>query len=131
MKFNCLIPELTVSDIEKTKDFYIGILGFKIEFERVSDKFVFLSLGDAQMMFEQFHDKGWNTAPLEYPFGRGINFEIAVDDLDLLYEKVLSFGIKPYRELKANVYKVNGVEEVQREFIILDPDGYMLRFVED
>ncbi len=52
MKLNSLIPELTVSDIDKTKEFCIDILGFKLEFERLEDKFVFLSFGGAQMMFE-------------------------------------------------------------------------------
>lgn len=31
MKFNKMIPELTVSDINKTKEFYLNILGFKLE----------------------------------------------------------------------------------------------------
>lgn len=30
MKFNKMIPELTVSDINKTKEFYLNILGFKL-----------------------------------------------------------------------------------------------------
>ncbi len=130
MKFNTLVPELTVSDIEKTKDFYIGILGFKIEYERRGDKFVFLSLEGAQIMLEQFHEGGWNVADLEHPYGRGINFEIGVSDVEKLYKKVLSSGIKVYRELKINKYLVNGKEEVQREFLIMDPDGYLLRFVD-
>ena len=44
MKFNSLIPELTVSDIERTKHFYIDILQFKIEYERPENQFVFLSM---------------------------------------------------------------------------------------
>ena len=43
MKFNSLIPELTVSDIDRTRDFYVNILQFKVEYERVEDRFVFLS----------------------------------------------------------------------------------------
>ena len=34
MEFNALIPELTVADIERTKVFYIGILGFRLKYER-------------------------------------------------------------------------------------------------
>ena len=60
MKFNSLIPELTVANIEKTREFYVEILQFKIEYERQEDKFIFLSLEDNQMMFEQ--DNGnWNV----------------------------------------------------------------------
>lgn len=42
MDFNQLIPELTVFDIEETKKFYQQ-LGFAIEYERVEEKFAFLS----------------------------------------------------------------------------------------
>ncbi len=31
MEFNQLIPELTVKDIEKTKNFYLDVLKFKLE----------------------------------------------------------------------------------------------------
>lgn len=41
MKFNSLIPELSVSNIEKSKSFYIS-LGFRIMYERKEDKFCFL-----------------------------------------------------------------------------------------
>ncbi len=131
MKFNTLIPELTVSNIEKTKEFYINILEFKIEFERPEDKFVFLSLGNAQMMFEEYHQDGWNVGILEYPYGRGINFEIGVSNLDELYNKVIESGIKPYRELKISTYTVNGKENHQKEFLLMDYDGYLLRFVDE
>ena len=41
MRFNSLIPELSVRNIEKSKNFYINILGFKLEYERIKDKFAF------------------------------------------------------------------------------------------
>ncbi len=50
MIFNKMIPELTVFDIEKTKAFYIDILGFKIEYERPEDKFVFVSYEGSQLL---------------------------------------------------------------------------------
>ena len=43
IKFNSLIPELSVSDIEKTKEFYLS-LGFEIQYERAENKFCFLQL---------------------------------------------------------------------------------------
>ena len=76
MEFNKLIPELTVSDIEKSKYFYVDVLGFKLEYERKKDKFAFISLEGSQIMLEEIHDDGWNIADLKYPFGRGINFSI-------------------------------------------------------
>jgi len=127
MIFNRMIPELSVFDIERTKKFYRE-LGFKIEYERTEDKFVFMSFQDSQFMFEQIHDEGWNIGELVYPLGRGINFSIAVDDIEELYKLVNYLNIELYRELTRNIYQVNGIEEMQIEFLIQDPNGYLLRF---
>ncbi|UTH14049.1 VOC family protein [Macrococcus equipercicus] len=53
MKFNTLIPELEVLNIEASKNFYIEVLGFKLEYERKEDKFVFLSKDGSQLMLEE------------------------------------------------------------------------------
>ena len=102
MKFNSLIPELVVSDIERTKEFYVNILNFVIEYERSEDKFIFLSLEDNQMMFEQ--DNGyWSVGELEYPYGRGVNFEMTVSDVEGLYNRILGFQIKPFRQMSISI----------------------------
>ena len=127
MDFNNLIPELSVFDIFQTKNFYEE-LGFKIEYERQEEKFVFMSFQDSQFMFEQIHDEGWNTGELIYPLGRGINFSITVDDIENLYTLVKSKRLEIYKKLTKSVYLVNGIEEIQMEFLIQDPNGYLLRF---
>ena len=127
MYFNKMIPELSVFDIEQTKRFY-NDLGFKIEYERPEEKFVFMSFQDSQFMFEQIHDNGWNIGELIYPLGRGINFSIAVDDIEGLYKLVKTLNLEIYRELNRSIYQVNGTEETQTEFLIQDPNGYLLRF---
>ena len=127
MDFNNLIPELSVFDIFQTKNFYEE-LGFKIEYERQEEKFVFMSFQDSQFMFEQIHDEGWNTGELIYPLGRGINFSIAVDDIKNLYTLVKSKKLEIYKKLTKSVYLVNGIEKIQMEFLIQDPNGYLLRF---
>ena len=128
MKFNKLIPELTVFDINETKDFYINILGFKLEYERVDQKFVFLSFEDSQFMFEEIHEEGWNIGELTYPLGRGINFSIEVKDINKLYVEIKSHNITLYRELMVNNYKAENETIEQKEFLIQDPNGYLLRF---
>ena len=127
MDFNKMIPELSVFDIEQTKRIY-NDLGFKIEYERPEEKFVFMSFQDSQFMFEQIHDNGWNIGELIYPLGRGINFSIAVDDIEGLYKLVKTLNLEIYRELNRSIYQVNGTEETQTEFLIQDPNGYLLRF---
>ena len=129
MKFNSLIPELAVSDIEKTKELYIEVLGFKMEYEREEDRFIFLSLEENQMMFEQ--DNGcWSVGELEYPYGRGINFEMAVSDVEEIYRRILDFGIKPFIEIRISRYSNGDHDIVQKEFLVQDPDGYLLRFTD-
>lgn len=128
MKFNKLIPELTVFDINETKDFYINILGFKLEYERIEENFVFLSFEDNQFMFEQIHEEGWNIGELTYPLGRGINFSIEVKDINKLYVKIKSHNKTIYRELMVNNYKAENETIEQKEFLIQDPNGYLLRF---
>ncbi len=126
MRFNSLIPELSVSNIKASIDFYTS-LGFNIVYERAQDKFCFLQLEDNQIMIEQINDN-WNTAKLEYPFGRGINISMSVKDIDKFYEEVKNKNIKIFMKLKVNKYVVNDVIYEDKEFLIQDPDGYLLRF---
>ncbi|GKU24478.1 bleomycin resistance protein [Clostridium folliculivorans] len=130
MEFNSLIPELSVTNIESTKQFYISMLGFKLEYERANEKFIFLSYGKSQFMFEEIHPGGWNIDVLEYPLGRGINFSIACTDIELLYEVVKNSKIKIYRDLKETIYLCDEKQKSQKEFLIQDPDGYLLRFTD-
>lgn len=130
MKFNKLIPELTVTDIEITREFYVEKLGFKLEYERPEDKFIFLSIDGSQFMFEQHHLEGWNTAMLVYPYGRGINFSISVDDVEEMYYRAKKAGLTFYKELCETSYDIGEDMITQWEFLIQDPDGYLLRFTD-
>ncbi|WP_164215749.1 VOC family protein [Virgibacillus sp. YIM 98842] len=130
MKFNALIPELSVKDIEKSKWFYIEILGFKLEYERKNDKFAFLSFDEAQIMLEEMNGY-WNTGKLEYPFGRGINFQIIADNIQPIVDRLIQNEIHLFREPAVNEYKTNETVFKEKEFLVQDPDGYLLRFSED
>lgn len=127
MKFNRLIPELSVSNIEKSKNFYMNTLGFKLEYERTKDKFAFLSLGEAQIMIEEVNGY-WNTDKLEYPFGRGVNFQIEVNNLEEIRDRLIKNGIKLFRDIITSEYECSGDVLVQKEFLVQDLDGYLLRF---
>ena len=126
MNFNKLIPELSVTNIEKSKKFYLD-LGFEIMYERKEDKFCFIELEGNQMMIEEINDN-WNTANLEYPFGRGINISMSIRDINKYYEKIKQKGIPLFKEIMKNEYTVKDVTYVDEEFLIQDPDGYLLRF---
>ncbi|MGL5087241.1 MAG: bleomycin resistance protein [Clostridium sp.] len=128
MEFNKLIPELSVLNIEESKKFYIEILGFKLEYERVEDKFAFLSLGDIQIMIEEVNGY-WNTAELKYPFGRGINFQMKVSNIDEIRNNLVKNNIELFRDITLSEYECNGKIIVQKEFLVQDLNGYLLRMV--
>lgn len=129
MKFNALIPELTVSDIGRTRAFYEDVLQFHVEYERPADKFIYMSYEGIQLMFEQ--DNGnWSTGELQYPYGRGINFEMTISDVEAMYRRITNAGVKPFRELMTNTYRSGDTDIVQKEFLVQDPDGYLLRFTD-
>lgn len=126
IRYNSLIPEFSVSNILVSKRFYID-LGFEIVYERVEDKFCFLSLYDNQIMIEEVNNN-WNVGELEYPFGRGINISMAVNDIDKFYNNVKNMGIKLYKDIAVSKYRVDDGYVCDKQFLIQDPDGYLLRF---
>lgn len=123
-----MVPELTVTDFAISKRFYVDILGFSIMNERSSPKFVYLSLGEVQIMLEQYQEDGWNTGELIYPLGRGVNFQIEVDDIEQILNRLNESNIPLFQDIQSNDYEVGGVKACQREFLVQDPDGYLLRF---
>lgn len=127
IKFNKLVPELSVVDIEKSKLFYINVLGFVLEYERHQDKFVYLSYFGSQIMLEQIN-KNWNTGALEYPFGRGINFQIETTEIYELEKRLKNNGVKIYKPIFESDYKVNNITYTEIQLLVQDPDGYLLRF---
>lgn len=126
MKFNSLIPELSVTDIEKSKEFYLN-LGFKIMYERKEDKFCFLYLEDNQIMIEEINNN-WNVGEMKYPFGNGINISMTRSDIDSFYESIISKKIVLFRKIKTSKYRVDDIIYEDKEFLLQDPDGYLLRF---
>lgn len=126
MKFNSLIPELSVSNIEESKKFYLT-LGFKIMYERKEDKFCFLELEDNQIMIQELNNN-WNTGAIEYPYGRGINISMTIKNVEKMYKKLKEDNIKFFLDLEVHEYRVNDEISYDKEFLIQDPDGYLLRF---
>ncbi len=82
IKFNSLIPELSVSNIDLSRKFYED-LGFKCMYERKENKFCFLKLDNNQLMIEEINNN-WNVGELKYPYGRGINISMEVRNIELM-----------------------------------------------
>jgi catechol 2,3-dioxygenase-like lactoylglutathione lyase family enzyme len=131
MKWCKLVPELTVANLEHSLRFYVDTLGFKICYARENPKFAYLEFEGSQIMLEEYHEDGWNVAELKPPFGRGVNFQIECSNTEALKAQIIMNGCRLYRDTKDSWYNVNGVLIGSREFLIQDPDGYLLRFAQD
>ncbi|MCX6759173.1 MAG: VOC family protein [Candidatus Nealsonbacteria bacterium] len=130
MKFNKLIPELSVSNFEKSLKFYTEIIGFKIEYKRNESKFAMISFQGSQIMIEEVNNN-WSTGKLKYPFGRGINFQIEVDKIQPILDNFKKHNYPIFIESKENWYRQDNQFLGNKEFLVKDPDGYLLRFAED
>lgn len=129
-----LVPELWCTDFEKSMAFYTDTIGFEVVQQRGQDPHAYLSLNRAQIMLAHWTIDGswepWHPKPMERPFGRGINFQFMVDNVQGLHDRVCSLGIKPFVDLfEAEVWKTDCMD-TRRQFIVLDPDGYLLRFAQ-
>jgi catechol 2,3-dioxygenase-like lactoylglutathione lyase family enzyme len=124
-----LIPELICTDLEQSLRFYRDVLGFRILYSRPEDQFVFLDRNGAELMLEQgqAQDRLWPRAPLTYPFGRGVNFQVQVDDIDEVLAAVRVAGIGVFLPLEEKWYRRDQSEIGVREFAVQDPDGYLIR----
>lgn len=131
MHFNKIIPELSVTNLQDSLKFYKTI-GFKVEYERPENKFVFLSLGEIQFMLQEISENDkWDVAPLSYPFGNGINFQLEVEDIDKIYKSLVDNNYKIAYDVEENWYRQEDKLLGNREFLVQDPDGYLIRFSED
>lgn len=124
-----LVPELLVSDLDRSLDFWCGLCGFTVRYMRPVERFAYIELGSAHLMLEQLGvGRNWVTAPLEAPLGRGINFQITVPRIASITSALASAGIALFMQPERKWYQVGDGEVEVEQFLIKDPDGYLLRF---
>lgn len=128
--WNPMVPELSVSNFERSLAFYVDVLGFSIRIKRESPDFVYLEQEHVHMMLEQISDEGWITGELEAPLGRGVNFQIELSDLEPLVKRLQTHKVPLFRELKETWYDIGDKLSGERELLLQDPDGYLLRFTQ-
>lgn len=128
--FARLVPELDVFDLERSKTFWCDILGFRIAYQRPENLFMYIELQGSQVMLNQ-RNGNWETGALEPPLGRGINFQIFVDSVAPLLAALKQHEWALFRECHDAWYRIAGEERGNRQFLVQDPDGYLLRFAQD
>ncbi|WP_295014371.1 VOC family protein [uncultured Microbacterium sp.] len=125
-----LVPELLVNDLARSIEFWCGLCGFQISYRRPEEGFVYIARGSAHLMLEQRGiGRNWITGPLEPPLGRGINFQIAISHLDPVITALREADYPLFMETESTWYRIDeDVEAGVQQFLVTDPDGYLLRF---
>lgn len=124
--FAAIAIELIVSNYDRSLAFWTGPMGFTICYTRPLQKFAYLERPDgAQMMFYE-RDGDWETGQLEAPLGRGAIIQITVSDVDAVHRAVASAGLPFYVELREKWRNWGDRQGGQREFLVQDPDGYLV-----
>jgi len=132
-----LTPELCCSDIAASLAFYTQVLGFTVQYERPEEGFAMLERQGSRLMLNEVRatprrgsDHAWLTGKLEKPYGRGINFEMCTQDVEVLYVRVQKAGAKIFLPIGEMWYRRDDHYVGNRQFLVQDPDGYLLRFAE-
>ncbi|MDP1608082.1 MAG: VOC family protein [Chlamydiales bacterium] len=127
-----LIPELKVLDYDKSLDFYTKLAGFEVVYDRPEENFAMLETNGARLMIEGIITKSrsWLVGQMERPFGRGMHLQIEVQDVHRLYQSLKKAEYQIFFDLEEKWYRVNDKEIGHKQFLVQDPDGYLLRFFE-
>ena len=124
-----LVPELLVTDINASLRFWRDLCGFTVVYHRLDEGFVYLDCDGAQVMLEERgRGRNWITAVLEAPLGRGTNFQVSVKTLAPILEALGSVDWPLFLAPEQKWYRTGGIESGVHQFLVLDPDGYLVRF---
>jgi len=127
-----LVPELICSDLVRSRAFYCDVLGFSVRYARAQDRFVYLEREGVEIMLEQPVDRQRLFPRVEFvqPYGRGVNLEIDVNEVDAIHTAVQAAGFELFLALEERWYDRESDAVGVRQFAVQDPDGYVLRFSE-
>ena len=132
MEWNQMIPEFDVINLKETLNFYIDLIGFELVYERKEDKFAFIQLENIQLMLQEIgKENKWETGKLEYPFGRGINFQLDLKNIGQIYDRLKNNNYEIFVDIEEHWYRKDDVIMGCKEFLVKDPNGFLLRFSED
>lgn len=129
-----VVPELCCLDIHQSCDFYCDVLGFKVKYARPQEYFAYLTFKGNDLMLEglQGEQRHWLTGDMVPPFGRGINFQWEVDNISAMYEKVTKLAPESiYMAMETKSYLCGSELISQQQFIVQDPNGYLIRFCQE
>ena len=63
---------------------------------------------------------------MEPPFGRGVLFQVFVDDIEPVLIRLARLGVPPHTGPREVWRRYGDREGGKREIVVLDPDGYLV-----
>ena len=70
----------------------------------------------------------WRTAELVYLFGRGMSLSIHVDSVEVITSRPKNVNFPLKRAPRDPWYRREEILVGERQILVRDPDGYLLRF---
>ena len=125
-----LMAEMMVDDYPASLAFWTDVLGFVPAFTRPVQKLACLQHPDgAQVMIYQ-RDGDWEVGAMQPPFGRGAVIQVYVTDATAAAARVTAAGVPFYVPLRDKWRDWGDRLGGQREFLVQDPDGYLVMVAE-
>ena len=84
-------------------------------------------IGEAQLMLDEINGN-WTVGELKYPFGNGVNFQIDIEDIKGFVHNIKEKGAVLFRDVFTSSYQCGKEHYEEKEVLIQDTDGYLLRF---
>lgn len=113
-----ILTNICSDDLQKSKDFYVELLGFKVKFD--SDWYVQLCSPTDSDIEYGIIQRDHELVPEEFqnvPTGMYVTF--VVEDVDVTYQKALEMNIAIVQEPRNEFYG-------QRRFLVKDPNGCLI-----
>jgi catechol 2,3-dioxygenase-like lactoylglutathione lyase family enzyme len=120
-----LAVELACANFARSLRFYTDVLGFTTMRFAPDQRTADLERDGVAITLRE---GGWDLAPLEYPFGRGVTLVVWSADIDSIYAGVQAYGARLHRPMAEAWQDEDGTQTGHLLFEVIDPDGYAVRF---
>jgi len=65
---------------------------------------------------------------MEIPYGRGVNFQVRVRTIEPILAALAAANWPLFLAPEEKWYRTRAIETGVRQFLVQDPDGYLIRF---
>jgi catechol 2,3-dioxygenase-like lactoylglutathione lyase family enzyme len=117
--------ELACAGFARSLRFYTDVLGFTTLRYEPAQRWAELERDNVVV---QLREGAEPTAPLEYPFGRGITLVVWCHDAEAVCAGVQAYGARLYKPLAESWRDEDGRRVGHSAFEVMDPDGFLVRF---